>query len=310
MDGTLSKIGIMDLAERVSHLSVNRMVYIYGGEDVGAGETYGLMVTDAFETRMYLLCYLGHTHCKAVSCDDGMEHMEEVSAIRDILENAWMEAGLTDFYVNEAQWAEKTTDITPVLATFIRTHRDGFDVSNYTDTFVVEVPTSVIDGDNGRLDATKEFIVQQMRKFAWNILIGCDGDDTIIQSCSDYCWDDFFSGCGGKDDSLGIYWPQTCPYPIQNTPAVDIDIDNPDECLLKDEVPATMTVYWDDGTTREFQVEVDMSSGAVYSDVLEKFEIWPHHKRLLDFGNGVKHPVAFDEESQGGLTGRYYFMDR
>ena len=51
MDGTLSKIGIMDLAERVSHLSVNRMVYIYGGEDVGAGETYGLMVTDAFETR-------------------------------------------------------------------------------------------------------------------------------------------------------------------------------------------------------------------------------------------------------------------
>ena len=72
MDGTLSKIGIMDLAERVSHLSVNRMVYIYGGEDVGAGETYGLMVTDAFETRMYLLCYLGHTHCKAVSCDDGM----------------------------------------------------------------------------------------------------------------------------------------------------------------------------------------------------------------------------------------------
>ena len=123
MDGTLSKIGIMDLAERVSHLSVNRMVYIYGGEDVGAGETYGLMVTDAFETRMYLLCYLGHTHCKAVSCDDGMEHMEEVSAIRDILENAWMEAGLTDFYVNEAQWAEKAADITPVLATFIRTHR-------------------------------------------------------------------------------------------------------------------------------------------------------------------------------------------
>ena len=149
-----------------------------------------------------------------------------------------------------------------------------------------------------------------MRKFAWNILIGCDGDDSIIQSCSDYCWDDFFSGCGGKDDSLGIYWPQTCPYPIQNTPAVDIDIDNPDECLLEDEVPATMTVYWDDGTTREFQVEVDMSSGAVYSDVLEKFEIWPHHKRLLDFGNGVKHPVAFDEENQDGLTGRYYFMDR
>ena len=268
------------------------------------------MVTDTFETRMYLLCYLGYTHCKAVSCDSGMEHTDEVSAIRGILESAWMEAGLTDFYVDERQWSEKPADITPVLATFIRTHRDGFNVSNFTDTFVVEVPTSVIDGANGRLDATKEFIMQQMRKFAWNILIGCDGDDAIIQSCSDYCWDDFFSGCGGKDDSLGIYWPQICPYPIQNTPSVDIDIDNPDECLLEDEVPATMTVYWDDGTTREFHVEVDMSSGAVYSDMLEKFGIWPHHKRLLDFGNGIKHPVAFDEESQDGLTGRYYFMDR
>lgn len=199
MDGTLSKIGIIDLAERASHLPVNRMVCIYGREDISAGETYGLMVTDTFETRMYLLCYLGYTHCKAVSCDSGMEHTDEVSAIRGILESAWMEAGLTDFYVDETQWAEKAADITPVLATFIRTHRDGFNVSNFTDTFVVEVPTSVIDGDNGRLDATKEFIMQQMRKFAWNILIGCDGDDAIIQSCSDYCWDDFFSGCGGKD---------------------------------------------------------------------------------------------------------------
>lgn len=106
MDGTLSKIGIIDLAERASHLPVNRMVYIYGREDISAGETYGLMVTDTFETRMYLLCYLGYTHCKAVSCDSGMEHTDEVSAIRGILESAWMEAGLTDFYVDETQWAE------------------------------------------------------------------------------------------------------------------------------------------------------------------------------------------------------------
>lgn len=115
MDGTLSKIGIIDLAERASHLPVNRMVYIYGREDISAGETYGLMVTDAFETRMYLLCYLGHTHCKAVSCDSGMEHTEEISAIRDILESAWMEAELTDFYVDERQWSEKPADITPWL---------------------------------------------------------------------------------------------------------------------------------------------------------------------------------------------------
>ena len=39
MDGTLSKIGIIDLAERASHLPVNRMVYIYGREDISAGET-------------------------------------------------------------------------------------------------------------------------------------------------------------------------------------------------------------------------------------------------------------------------------
>lgn len=306
----ITEIDLNSLAEHISHLPVNRVVYIYGSENIGDGETYGLMVTDAFETRMYLLCYLGYTHCKAVSCDGGMEHTEEVSAIKGILSSAWEDAGLIDYYIDESQWTEKAADITPVLATFIRTRRDGFEVSHYTDTFVVEVPSSVINDDNGRLDATKEFIMQQMRKFAWNILIGCDGDDAIIQSCSDYCWDDFFSGCGGKDESLGIYWPQICPYPIQSTPAVDIDIENPDECLLKDEVPAAMTVLWDDGTTKDFQVEVDMATGAVHSDMLKAFDIWPHHTRLLDFGNGVKHPVAFDEEDQDSLTGRYYFMER
>lgn len=306
----ITEIDLNSLAENISHLPVNRMVYIYGSENIGDGETYGLMVTDAFETRMYLLCYLGYTHCKAVSCDASMEHTEEVSAIKGILGSAWEEAWLTEYYIDESQWIEKAADITPVLATFIRTRRDGFEVSHYTDTFVVEVPSSVINDDNGRLDATKEFIMQQMRKFAWNILIGCDGDDAIIQSCSDYCWDDFFSGCGGKDESLGIYWPQICPYPIQSTPAVDIDIENPDECLLKDEVPAAMTVLWDDGTTKDFQVEVDMATGAVHSDMLKAFDIWPHHTRLLDFGNGVKHPVAFDEEDQDSLTGRYYFMER
>lgn len=52
MDGTLSKIGIIDLAERASHLPVNRMVYIYGREGISAGETYGLMVTDAFSQKV------------------------------------------------------------------------------------------------------------------------------------------------------------------------------------------------------------------------------------------------------------------
>lgn len=306
----IKKIDLQSLAERASHLPANRVVYIYGNKDIQAGETYGLMVTDAFETRMYLLCYMGYSHCKATSCDDGMEQAEEVLAIERILGSAWEEAGLTDYYIDESQWTETAADITPVLATFIRTHRDGFEVSHYTDTFVVEVPSSVINGDNGQLDATKEFIMQRMREFAWNILIGYDGDDAIIQSCSDYCWDDFFSGCDGRDDGLGIYWPQICPYPIQSAPAVDIDIENPDERLLQDGIPATMTVQWDDGTTKEFQVEVDMSNGAVHSNMLKAFDIWPHHKCLLDFGNGVKHPVAFDEDAQDALTGRYYFMER
>lgn len=306
----IKKIDLCSLAERISCLPMERMVYIYGEENVSKGATYGLLVIDTPAPRTYMLFDQGYIFCHGASCDVSMEHMEEISAIKRILSKTWEEAGYTDYYIDESKWTEKGPYTTPVLATFVRTHRDGFEVSHHTDTFVVEVPSSVIKDDNGRLDATKEFIMQQMRKFAWNILIGCDGDDAIIQSCSDYCWDDFFAGCGGKEDSLGIYWPQTCPYPIQRAPAIDIDIENPDECLLKDEVPAVMTVLWDDKTTRDFQVEVDMSSGAVYSDMLKAFDIWPHHTRLLDFGNGVKHPVAFDEEDQDGLTGRYYFMER
>lgn len=109
----IAKIDLDRLAERTSQLPVNRMVYIYGKENISEGETYGLMVTDAFETRMYLLCYLGYTHCKSVSCDGGMEHTEEVSAIKGILSSAWEDAGLIDYYIDESQWTEKAVGIDP-----------------------------------------------------------------------------------------------------------------------------------------------------------------------------------------------------
>lgn len=100
----LTQITCENLASRLFELPKDAIINIYAAAAPDLGENYGVMVTYAFDTRLYVLCSIRDTHCKAISCDDGMHALLEKGLIQQMLQEAWAEAGLSDFYINEEQW--------------------------------------------------------------------------------------------------------------------------------------------------------------------------------------------------------------
>ena len=99
----LKKINPDYCVDILSNLPPNMVLHLYGDKDINAGETYGVMVTEAFDTRMYLICYIGGSHCSCYTAGQSDKH-DEHAGILSMLTDVWNSAGLTGFYIRESQW--------------------------------------------------------------------------------------------------------------------------------------------------------------------------------------------------------------
>lgn len=284
----LKKIEFDELVCRIENLPSNQMLYLHTTEDITDGPTYGLMVTEAFETRMYLLCSLGSSHCKAISCNDSMRGEAERNAIKSMLQSCRDEAGLSCYFLDEGAESSKG-DIVPVLTTLVRIREEGRHREVFTDTYVVAVPKDMEPYQHHR------YVEKQLRTAAQALLAGEKGDECIRQSCRDFNWGDFAMWFEGNPE-LGVYLPEEFPFRLHGAETLDLSV-NQDEFLLEDELDATLYIDQHNGaepvarhvlaSTRDGAVEFD-ELGSV-KDIMESDTLW------LDFGNGVRHPVAYDQ---------------
>lgn len=308
MNPILTRVALPELSRRIMALPFDRVVYIYGDKDISAGETYAITLTDTFETRMYLLCYLGGEHCKSVSCAPGADAVSEQDAIAGMLKEAWSEAGLTEYFVDEAQWDRAIADnIAPVSVSLIRMRRDGLDMDVFENSFIVEVPTATIEAGHNEL---KTSIHGKLRKAAELLLIGQDGDDIIRQSCSDYNWGDYSLAAGNNDGAaVGVYPAYAYPHPVKKPVCLAILVDQ-DECLLPCSVDGTFRVTKPDGSIRcELPAKAAMTYGGVLLNTEHRVPVGEKDICTIDFGNGVCHAVARSKEDRYMSEPYYYIED-
>jgi hypothetical protein len=300
----LKKIEIDELVHRIENLPANQTLYLYGTQDITEGEVYGVMVTEAFETRMYLMCFLGYNHCKAISCNDSMRGQAERNAIKEMLQSCWHEAGLSSYFLKDEEEAA-TDDVIPVLTTLVRIREEGRHREVFTDIFVVTVPKSM---GHYQYD---EYIKKQLRAAAQALLTGESGDEAIKQSCRDFNWGDFSMWFEGNE-ALGIYLPGAVSYWMNKAESLDISV-NQDEVLLEDDVDATLHIDRHDGNEPvSLPVLVCMRNGLVdWAEPNDRTDIAASDTLWLDFGNGVHHPVAHDQLEMEKDEERFtYFMYR
>lgn len=202
------------------------------------------------------------------------------------------------------------------LITLLRLRQEGFRTESYDDDFIIDIPENLVNKTTLYTDDILKYCEKQLRKAARATIIGPDCEKIITETCDDYNWGDFILHATKEIlATVGILCVNDYDGPIDKStiyPRFTVEV-NQDEVLLPDCVEGALIIRDSEEGDIRIDVDANLSTGAITvteqdeDSIAEKMK--DDREMFIDFGNGVEHPVAINEEQQEETDDTFFYLE-
>lgn len=203
------------------------------------------------------------------------------------------------------------------LITLLRLRQEGFRTESYDDDFIIDIPENLVNKTTLCTDDILKYCEKQLRKAARATIIGPDCEKIITETCDDYNWGDFILHATKEIlATVGILCVNDYDGPIDKStiyPRFTVEV-NQDEVLLPDCVEGVLIVRDPEEGDIRIDADANLSTGAITVAEQDEDSIAGKMKdgrdMFIDFGNGVEHPVAINEEQQEKADDTFFYLEQ
>lgn len=203
------------------------------------------------------------------------------------------------------------------LITLLRLRQEGFRTESYDDDFIIDIPENLVNKTTLCTDDILKYCEKQLREAARATIIGPDCEKIIGDTCNDYNWGDFILYATKEIlETVGISCVNDYDGPIDKStiyPRFTVEV-NQDEVLLPDCVEGALIIRDSEEGDIRIDADANLSTGAITvteqdeDSIAEKME--DGGEMFIDFGNGVEHPVAINEEQQEEADDTFFYLEQ
>lgn len=200
------------------------------------------------------------------------------------------------------------------LITLLRLRQEGFQTEAFEDDFIIDIPEELIDNKYFNDNKVLEYCEKKFREAAQATIIGPSCEKIISGTCNDYNWGDFTLHTT-KDilHTVGLSRVSDYDGPLTKDmiyPRYIVKV-NQDEVLFPDILDGTLIIrITGEDAIRIESASVDFATGAVIVEPQdEKIVSENLYDLFIDFGNGVEHKVAANEEQRDDTDGLHFYFD-
>lgn len=198
------------------------------------------------------------------------------------------------------------------LVTLQCLRRDGFQTETFEDDFVMDVPEELIKCFNP--NKAIQYCEKMFREAAYDTITGPNCEKIIADTCCDYNWGDCIL-YATKDilHTVGLSRVEEYDGPLTKDmicPRYTVEV-NRDEVLLPDTLGGTLIIrITSEDVIRVEDASVDFATGTVVvAPQDEKIVSENLYDLFIDFGNGIEHKVAANEEQRDDTDGVHFYLD-
>ena len=203
------------------------------------------------------------------------------------------------------------------LITLLRLRQEGFRTESYDDDFIIDIPENLVNKTTLCTDDILKYCEKQLRKAARATIIGPDCEKIITETCDDYNWGDFIPHATKEIlATVGILCVNDYDGPIDKStiyPRFTVEV-NQDEVLLPDCMEGVLIVRDPEEGDIRIDADANLSTGAITVAEQDEDSIAGKMKdgrdMFIDFGNGVEHPVAINEEQQEKADDTFFYLEQ
>lgn len=203
------------------------------------------------------------------------------------------------------------------LITLLRLRQEGFRTESYDDDFIIDIPENLVNKTTLCTDDILKYCEKQLRKAARATIIGPDCEKIITETCDDYNWGDFILHATKEIlATVGILCVNDYDGPIDKStiyPRFTVEV-NQDEVLLPDCMEGVLIVRDPEEGDIRIDADANLSTGAITVAEQDEDSIAGKMKdgrdMFIDFGNGVEHPVAINEEQQEKADDTFFYLEQ
>lgn len=203
------------------------------------------------------------------------------------------------------------------LITLLRLRQEGFRTESYDDDFIIDIPENLVNKTTLCTDDILKYCEKQLRKAARATIIGPDCEKIITETCDDYNWGDFILHATKEIlATVGILCVNDYDGPIDKStiyPRFTVEV-NQDEVLLPDCVEGALIIRDSEEGDIRIDVDANLSTGAITVTEQDEDSIAKKMKddreMFIDFGNGIEHPVAINEEQQEEADDTFFYLEQ
>ena len=202
------------------------------------------------------------------------------------------------------------------LITLLRLRQEGFRTESYDDDFIIDIPENLVNKTTLCTDDILKYCEKQLREAARATIIGPDCEKIITETCDDYNWGDFILHATKEIlATVGISCVNDYDGPIDKStiyPRFTVEV-NQNEVLLPDCVEGALIIRDPEEGDIRIDVDANLSTGAITvteqdeDSIAEKMK--DDREMFIDFGNGVEHPVAINEEQQEETDDTFFYLE-
>lgn len=202
------------------------------------------------------------------------------------------------------------------LITLLRLRQEGFQTESHDDDFIIDIPENLVNKTTLCADdIILKYCEKQLRKAARATIIGPDCEKIIADTCNDYNWGDFILYATKEIlATVGTSCVNDYDGPIDKStiyPRFTVEV-NQDEVLLPDYVEGVLIVRDPEEGDIRIDADANLSTGAITVAEQDEDSIAEKMKdgrdMFIDFGNGVEHPVAINEEQQEEADDTFFYL--
>lgn len=203
------------------------------------------------------------------------------------------------------------------LITLLRLRQEGFQTESHDDDFIIDIPENLVNKTTLCTDDILKYCEKQLRKAARATIIGPDCEKIITETCDDYNWGDFILHATKEIlATVGILCVNDYDGPIDKStiyPRFTVEV-NQDEVLLPDCMEGVLIVRDPEEGDIRIDADANLSTGAITVAEQDEDSIAGKMKdgrdMFIDFGNGVEHPVAINEEQQEKADDTFFYLEQ
>lgn len=199
------------------------------------------------------------------------------------------------------------------LVTLLSLSHDGLQTETFEDDFIMDIPDAIVQCFNP--NKVIQYCEEMFREVAYDTIIGPSCEKIMADACHTYNWGDCMlhvtkdilhtvSLCRVDEYDGSLTKDMICPrYTVEV---------NQDEVLLPETLDGTLIIrITDEYTIRVEGASVDFATGAVVVELQdEKIVSENLFDLFIDFGNGIDHKVATNEEQRDDTDGVYFYFDK